>query len=107
MMEWPYIKGQDELVSFCQFIKELNIAKISRTLVHDGKVSFIPISLIGWWKQKEDNPWILSAIIQSQSLMDREDWYTTDATTNIGEAQHGGSADQTGRGLSLVAAIKE
>ncbi|KAF8896713.1 hypothetical protein CPB85DRAFT_1440250 [Mucidula mucida] len=90
MMEWPYIKGQEELDSFCQFIKELNIAKISR-----------------WWKQKEDNPWILSAIIQSQSLMDREDWYTTDATTNIGEAQHGGSADQTGRGLSLVAAIKE
>ncbi len=69
IMKWPYIKGQEELDSFCEFIKELNIAKISCTLFYGGKVSFIPISLIGWSKQKKDNSWILSAVIQRVSYL--------------------------------------
>lgn len=39
--------------------------------------------------------------------MDPEDWNITDATTNMGEAQHKWSADRTGTHLSLVSAILE
>ncbi|THU80083.1 hypothetical protein K435DRAFT_696456, partial [Dendrothele bispora CBS 962.96] len=90
LMEFPYLKNDEELEKFDRWIDKLNNPHVS-----------------AWWKHKRINKWILPTIIKSQSKMDPSDWTVTESTTNIGEGQHYWSRKNTGEKLSLVASIVE
>ncbi|KAJ6590288.1 hypothetical protein B0H10DRAFT_2332246 [Mycena sp. CBHHK59/15] len=59
-----------------------------------------------WWAHKEMGDWIIPCLVKSQSNIHPEDWDSTPATTNTGEAQHHWTNSLTGIKLTLVQGIE-
>ncbi|KAG6913688.1 hypothetical protein DXG01_005156 [Tephrocybe rancida] len=88
LINFPYLKSQEDLDDFTCFVKDLKIKKI-----HD------------WWMHKIQSKWIIPCILKSKSRILPEHWDITPATTNMGEAQHHWTNKQSGIKLPIVEAI--
>ncbi|KAJ6631654.1 hypothetical protein B0H10DRAFT_1979696, partial [Mycena sp. CBHHK59/15] len=89
LMDFVYIDLEEEIDEFSEFVRGLGIKKIQ-----------------DWWDHKAMSAWILPCLVKSQSPMSADDWDSTPATTNTGEAQHAWTNSRTGIGLSLVEAME-
>ncbi|KAJ6601546.1 hypothetical protein B0H10DRAFT_2318717, partial [Mycena sp. CBHHK59/15] len=89
LKDFMYIKSVADLRSFSQFISDLSVKKIQ-----------------DWWAHKEMGDWIIPCLVKSQSNIRPEDWDSTPATTNTGEAQHHWTNSLTGIKLTLVEGIE-
>ncbi|KAJ6606692.1 hypothetical protein B0H10DRAFT_2228608 [Mycena sp. CBHHK59/15] len=89
LMDFVYIDSEEEIDEFSEFVRGLGIKKIQ-----------------DWWDHKAMSAWILPCLVKSQSPMSADDWDSTPATTNTGEAQHAWTNSRTGIGLSLVEAME-
>ncbi|KAJ6573319.1 hypothetical protein B0H10DRAFT_1964097 [Mycena sp. CBHHK59/15] len=89
LKDFMYIKSVADLRSFSQFISDLSVKKMQ-----------------DWWAHKEMGDWIIPCLVKSQSNIRPEDWDSTPATTNTGEAQHHWTNSLTGIKLTLVEGIE-
>ncbi|KAJ7626230.1 hypothetical protein B0H17DRAFT_563566 [Mycena rosella] len=89
LMNFMYIDSKESLDEFSDFVKKLGVKKIQ-----------------DWWTHKEMSDWIIPCLVKSQSRIFADDWDSTPATTNTGEAQHHWTNSITGIKLSLVEAIE-
>ncbi|KAF8954362.1 hypothetical protein BDZ97DRAFT_1928449 [Flammula alnicola] len=89
LLNFPYMKSQEELDEFTTFVASLAIKKIN-----------------DWWSHKIGSSWIIPCILGSQSKILPEHWSTTPATTNVGESQHHWTNTLTGIGLPLLEGIQ-
>ncbi|KAJ7095018.1 hypothetical protein C8R44DRAFT_644983, partial [Mycena epipterygia] len=71
LMDFMYIDSKKSLDEFSTFVKQLGVKKIQ-----------------DWWTHKEMSDWMIPCLVKSQSRIFPDDWDSTPATTNTGEAQH-------------------
>ncbi|KAJ7354243.1 hypothetical protein DFH08DRAFT_955640 [Mycena albidolilacea] len=88
LMDFPYMKTDEELEEFTAWIGSLNIKKVQ-----------------DWWKHKLRDPWIPPSLIKSRSRIHAADWDITDASTSLNEGQHHWTNQQTGVKLTILEAI--
>jgi hypothetical protein len=58
------------------------------------------VPLLNWLDHKDRNPWVLQNLSSATTKMNRGDWFSTSAHTNIGEANHA-YTQVNGKGMSL------
>ncbi|KAJ7742369.1 hypothetical protein DFH07DRAFT_1063777 [Mycena maculata] len=105
LLDFTSIDSEEKLEEFSQFVVSLGQKKIQ------GKypIIFLHAALKNcpdWWDHKAMSAWILPCLIKSQSPMSAEDWDNTPSTTNIGQAQHHWTNQQTGIQQSWVEAME-
>ncbi|KAJ6607624.1 hypothetical protein B0H10DRAFT_2227630 [Mycena sp. CBHHK59/15] len=91
-------KGVDE-----RYIQRIAFEKDGGVIILTCLASLMRLD---WWDHKAMSAWILPCLVKSQSPMSADDWDSTPATTNTGEAQHAWTNSRTGIGLSLVEAME-
>ncbi|KAJ7511946.1 hypothetical protein B0H11DRAFT_1899441 [Mycena galericulata] len=89
LMDFPYMKTQEDVDKFTEWIAGLKIKKVQN-----------------WWKHKLQYPWIIPSLIKSLSRITPEDWDITDSTTNLNEGQHHWTNQQTGVNLTLLESVE-
>src|ERR1700734_3313412 len=63
-------------------------------------------SILNWLRNKSgENSWVLECLSLATSKMNRQDWFTTSANTNVAEAAHALSQAH-GTRLTLVSAVQ-
>ncbi|KAJ7476811.1 hypothetical protein FB451DRAFT_1366387 [Mycena latifolia] len=89
LMDFPYLKTEEDLAAFTAWIGTLKIKKVQ-----------------DWWKHKLQYPWIRPSLIKTLSRIHPDDWDITDASTNLNEGQHHWTNQQTGVHLTILEAIE-
>ncbi|KAJ7301875.1 hypothetical protein DFH08DRAFT_992172 [Mycena albidolilacea] len=89
LMDFPYLKTEEDLADFTSWISTLGIKKVQ-----------------DWWKHKLQYPWILPSLIKSRSRIHSADWDITDSSTNLNDGQHHWTNQQTGVKLTILEAIE-
>ncbi|KAJ7176340.1 hypothetical protein C8R43DRAFT_1102271 [Mycena crocata] len=89
LMDFPYLKTEEQLAEFTAWIGTLKIKKVQ-----------------DWWKHKLQYPWIRPSLIKTLSRIHPDDWDITDASTNLNEGQHHWTNQQTGVHLTILEAIE-
>lgn len=106
LMDFPYLTSIEDLQSFSDFVKKLNVKKIQgKQIMHAIGSSINQALFIDWWDHKYSSKWIIPCILTSQSKIDQEYLHKLPSTTNIGEGQHHWTNEQSGIKLTLVDAI--
>ncbi|KAJ7440024.1 hypothetical protein FB451DRAFT_966547, partial [Mycena latifolia] len=89
LMDFPYLKTEEDFNRFTAWVSGLNIKKVQ-----------------DWWKHKLQYRWIPSSLIKTRSGIHPDDWDITDGTTNLNEGQHHWTNQQTGTKLTILEAIE-
>ncbi|KAJ7745834.1 hypothetical protein DFH07DRAFT_977183, partial [Mycena maculata] len=89
LMDFPYMKTEEDVAKFTEWISRLQIKKVQYC-----------------WKHKLQYSWIIPSLIKSRSRITPSDWDITDATTNLNEGQHHWTNQQTGVQLTLLESIE-
>lgn len=107
LKEFMYIDSPESLKSFSEFIDGLGVKKIHGMCGSVNILYSFSISCsLDWWAHKEMNDWVIPCLVKSQSNIYPNDWDSTPATTNTGEAQHHWTNSHTGIKLTLVDGIE-
>jgi hypothetical protein len=105
VMNFMYLKSQEELDRFSEWICSLRNPKIQGKCLVVYFVLAEVTYFAAWWNHKVQNKWILPALIKCLSKIPPEDWDRVPATTNVGEGQHHWTNINTGIQHSLLEAI--
>ncbi|KAJ7170271.1 hypothetical protein C8R43DRAFT_876078, partial [Mycena crocata] len=89
LMDFPYLKTEEDLAEFTAWIATLKIKKVQ-----------------DWWNHKLQYPWIRPSLIKTLSRIHPDDWDITDASTNLNKGQHHWTNQQTGVHLPILEAIE-